>query len=199
MTSKPQCESSALRCNSQKWNRYGITLRLSLCVLVVLVQQTSAYCDVSFEQDIAPIFEKHCLRCHYPGNEKGEFSIATFDSLRENEYVSPGDSEDSYLIDLVSSHGGEPAEMPLEGEPLSAEQVATLKAWIDSGAAWPDAIVIKHKPNAGADWWAFQPVPQNEVSTDPAAVDRLIDAELAERGLNRNPAADRRELIIRAT
>ena len=28
--------------------------------------------------------------------------------------------------------------MPAAGEPLTAEQIATLRAWVDEGAVWPE-------------------------------------------------------------
>ena len=43
--------------------------------------------------------------------------------------VKPGDSANSYLFQKVRS-----GQMPLSGGPLSAADIATIKAWIDQGA-----------------------------------------------------------------
>jgi len=40
-----------------------------------------------FQEKVAPILESHCLRCHYPGNEKGDISLATPGDLREGGYL----------------------------------------------------------------------------------------------------------------
>src|SRR3954453_11466713 len=85
----------------------GIPLiALSLCA------QIPAKTVVDFSRDVAPILEKHCIRCHEPGNKKSGLSLATFSDLRENDYVSPGHPENSDLIDVVSAGGGEKPMMP---------------------------------------------------------------------------------------
>ena len=50
---------------------------------------------VDFSKQIAPIFEQHCVRCHSPGNRKGDISLATIGDLKANEYVISGDADDS--------------------------------------------------------------------------------------------------------
>jgi len=46
--------------------------------------------------------------------------------------VVPGNGEGSLLYQMVA--GTTEKRMPPKGEPLSAEDVATIKSWIDSGA-----------------------------------------------------------------
>ena len=55
-----------------------------LLILTVLAGPTLAVADapVDFRRDVAPIFEKHCIRCHQPGIAKGKLSLATFDDLK---------------------------------------------------------------------------------------------------------------------
>ena len=55
----------------------------------------------------------------------------------------PGESAESYLYQLVSSDDEE-ERMPPEREPqLTAEQITTIRTWIDTGAAWPDDVELK--------------------------------------------------------
>jgi hypothetical protein len=94
--------------------------------------------------------------------------------------------------------------MPPEGPPLSTAEVATLRAWIDQGADWPDELA--GRVDDKSDWWAWQPLDQPEISDlegEPPArvanpIDSFIVAELHERGLRQAPPADRRTLIRRA-
>ena len=206
----------------------GVAEVISLnCVWLMALCCSAAAADeqVDFGKQIAPIIEQHCVRCHSPGNSKGDVSLATLDDLKSNEYVVAGDADGSYLIELVTSQDGEPPAMPKEAKPLSADEVARLRQWIDQGAKWPDGVVIKEKAKADASWWSLQPLkvagalhvpqPDNDQPDNdqpgndqpiadgtrsvPATIDEFIRAKLADKKLTLNPPADRRALIRRAT
>lgn len=149
---------------------------------------------VDFVRQIAPVLEQHCIRCHSPGNSKGELSLATFGDLQKNEYVVPRDPAGSYLIELVTSQDGKPPAMPQEAKPLAAAEVELLRQWIRQGARWPADFVVREKSKADASWWAWQPL-----NAPAGTIDGLIRAKLAEQQLQLNPPADRRTLIRRAT
>src|SRR5579871_2825971 len=91
----------------------------------------------TFRDRVAPIFERHCVRCHNDEDRKGGLSLATADSARKggDSGVSliPANPDESLLQYVV----GNPPEMPKNAAPLSAEQVAALREWIKSGADWP--------------------------------------------------------------
>jgi len=53
---------------------------------------------VDFGRDVAPIFEQHCIRCHKPGNEKGDLSLATIEDLAANSYLVPGKPDESSVL-----------------------------------------------------------------------------------------------------
>jgi hypothetical protein len=90
--------------------------------------------------------------------------------------------------------------MPAKGERLSADQVQLLRAWIDAGAAWPDALAGE---DAKGRHWAFRaPVrPKVPAVKNPAWVrndiDRFILTRLEKEGLAPSPEADRATLIRR--
>src|SRR5437763_1934248 len=92
---------------------------------------------VDFRNDIAPILEQHCIRCHQPANQKSGLSLATFAALEENGYVVSGDPDASYLLDVVTATAGQKPLMPKEGAPLSAQEISALREWIRAGARWP--------------------------------------------------------------
>ena len=97
---------------------------------------------VDFTRDVAPIFDAACLRCHGAERPKGRFSLATraaaLQGGNEGVDIIPGDSAKSPIIHYVARLVPD-MEMPPEGkgDPLTAAQVAVLRAWIDQGALWP--------------------------------------------------------------
>ena len=120
----------------------------------------------------------------------------------------PGNPDDSCLIDVVTSAGGdERPQMPKEGAPLSDDQVSLLRRWIAAGASWPEGHVVREQPKAGEDWWSLTRLaevrPPGPKGIPEAwtrnTIDRFIYAKLTEKGLRPSPPADRRTLIRRAT
>lgn len=184
-------------------NTPAIALTLAAtCALAT--RQSLAAPGVDFTRDVAPIIERHCIRCHQPGNAETQLSLATNSDLAERGYLAPGDPQSSYLLDVVTSSGGEPPSMPKEGPPLSDEDVRTLRTWISAGAVWPADFIVRQKPQADRDWWSLQPLaavepPTSNVPDDWRAnpIDAFLYAQLAANGLRPNPPADRRIIIRR--
>ena len=105
---------------SMQDKRRNLVLRALASLCAAFVCGAAVASDpVDFRQQIAPIFERHCVRCHSPRNNKGDVSLATFDDLKSNDFVTAGDPGSSYLIELVTSQDGEPPVMPKEGKSLS--------------------------------------------------------------------------------
>ncbi len=159
---------------------------------------------VDFARDIAPLFERHCIRCHQSSNKQGELSLATLADVEETGYVVAGDPAASHLLEAVSSVGGEQPLMPKEGPPLTDEEVELLRAWIAEGAAWPAEIVVRERPKADRSWWALRPLAKREPPSDgvPAAwsgnpIDRFVYAQLRASNLEPNARADDRTILRR--
>ena len=92
----------------------------------------------SFAKDIAPIFSARCVECH--GDKKAKAGLR-LDSLEaalkgsvDEKVVIPGKSAKSELFELISRKPGEDDIMPPKGKPLTADQIAIIKRWIDAGA-----------------------------------------------------------------
>lgn len=102
---------------------------------------------VNFEEQVQPIFAKHCVVCHLAGGAQGELALhpdgwsATVNvesrqsSLR---LVEPGKPDASYLyLKLTGEHraaGGSGETMPSPQVPLSRDEIDTIRAWIAQGA-----------------------------------------------------------------
>src|SRR5436190_17258154 len=142
---------------------------------------------VDFQKEIKPIFEAHCMRCHGPDKQKSEFRLDRKEAaLKGGENhapdIRPGKSAESPLIQFVS--GAVPdMKMPQKGEPLSAEQIGLLRAWIDQGAPWPaDEKVEVH--------WSLKPVSRPEApkantrkQRERNSIDAFVLAKLSEKKL----------------
>ncbi len=162
---------------------------------------------LDFKRDIEPIFSQRCHHCHGPGQAAGGLRL----DLRESALkggasgpaIVPGDSSASRLIDLVSGTGG--MVMPLQGEPLSADLVDRLRAWIDQGASWPaeDAGEDLGLQAEGKGHWSFQEIgdPAVPKAGNPDRVRNPIDSfvleALEKRGLQPSPRASRETLVRR--
>jgi len=94
--------------------------------------------SIEFWQDVYPIFENNCLFCHGPQRQLGGFRVDRREYLVESGkgWVLPGQSAISPLIAMVS---GTQKDMPMaDKHTLSEQDIIRLKAWIDSGAKWPE-------------------------------------------------------------
>jgi len=156
---------------------------------------------VDFFRDVRPILAVHCYKCHSADAAKGGLRL----DLREAAFrggdsgepaVVPGKGASSLLLKLVTSEDGD-ERMPRTAPPLSAEEVRTLRRWIDRGADWPDAS------RATEIHWAFRPLARPAVPAVKAGawvrnpVDAFIAREHEARGLVPSAEASPRTLVRR--
>ena len=162
--------------------------------------QTPGDRPVSFTQDIRPILQAACVRCHARGNDKGGFSIETRESLMRGgdtgPAVVPGRGADSFLIALVS--GAEPdMVMPKKGSRLTDSQIGLLRAWIDQGAAWDPGVTFAR--TAPRNLARRMPALPEEAAPSASPIDRLLQGYLAANDAASARLADDRLFIRRAT
>jgi len=174
---------------------------------------TEAQGRVDFERDIRPLLLARCSGCHGAERSKGQLRLDQRErALRggvSGPVIVPGNSGGSELIRRVTSReAGE--QMPPTGERLSERELALLRNWIDAGANWPAETVggaTANEPRRAekSTWWSLQPM-RTAIPPTPAdipavwagsAIDRLVYAGLAAKGLQPSPPADRRTLIRR--
>ncbi len=159
---------------------------------------------IDFVKDVQPILSSRCYECHGEKKQKADLrwdvkSVA----LKGGEHgavIVPGKSAQSVMIQLVAGLKGADQRMPAKGEPLRAEQIGILRAWIDQGAQWPEEASAKITDPK--DHWAFKaPVkpllPQVQSSQIRNPIDAFILARLEKEKLTPSPEADRVTLIRR--
>ncbi len=105
------------------------------------MQTTHAASAPAFSPDVAPILQKNCLACHSSAAKMGGFVMESYDLLmkggKDGAVIVPGKGEQSRLIQMLE--GKVQPRMPFGTDPLPASDIATLKAWIDTGAQGPAA------------------------------------------------------------
>ena len=113
----------------------------SLCLTCALALAACGQKDVSFKADVMPILKQYCLECHTEkgeGAQKSGLVMESYDSLmkgtRFGAIVKPGDSLTSALNMLVEGRAAPSIRMPHHKEPLSKDQTALLRAWVEQGA-----------------------------------------------------------------
>lgn len=88
-----------------------------------------------FAHRVVPILKAHCVECHGGRRTEGDFSINTREAVLDGGAVLPGKATGSHLIELVTSDDKD-ERMPKDKPPLSADDIKTLREWIDAGMQW---------------------------------------------------------------
>ena len=94
---------------------------------------------VDFENDVKPILVSRCFACHGPKQAQSGLRLdLRQNALRGGDYgvvIVPGRAAESKLVQrLIGPSAG--LQMPPTGE-LPADEIETLRAWIDQGADMP--------------------------------------------------------------
>lgn len=92
--------------------------------------------------DLLPLFEARCFDCHGRGKSKAGIRLDEPAALVNGErrgriIVKPGFPDASSLLTVLTLPIDDELAMPPEGERLSAEEVAKVRAWIAAGAPLP--------------------------------------------------------------
>ncbi len=168
---------------------FSIVLVLSSCVFFACQQED----QVSFNEDIRPIFNQKCISCHGGVKQSGGFGLA----FRENALVEghsgkrtivPGSARQSELVRRLREEDPE-LRMPFEAPPLAEEEIVLIERWIDQGAKWETH-------------WAYiapQAVSPPALAADPPEnpIDNFVRARLPQQNLAPAPRAPKRTLLRR--
>ena len=129
-----------------------------------------------------------CQKCHGPIKPKGKLNLSSARSLvrggESGPVIVPGKPDESLIWDQVVDDD----MPPRPGEPLSADEKAILRRWIEKGAkGLPSAVSVSGSP-PWTDHWAFgrATTPQVPEVRNRArvrtAIDRFIQRALEDQG-----------------
>ncbi|MBE7493657.1 MAG: DUF1553 domain-containing protein [Verrucomicrobiaceae bacterium] len=137
---------------------------------------------VDFSREIYPVLQRACFECHGPEVQKGKLRL---------DQASPRSAEvGSDLLRRVQLPREDKEAMPKRGERLKPVEIAALKAWIGSGAQWPEKI------EAQTHWSYIPPVRPQVPAGAKNPVDAFVRDKLAAAGLQPSPPAAP-EILIR--
>src|SRR5687767_13686733 len=104
----------------------------------------------SFATDIQPIFTRRCAigGCHSLNSARAEMVLVAghaYDSIVNKpsflnpvlDRIEPGDAASSWLVLMIEDDENARlhfARMPLGGQPLTPNQIATIVNWVENGA-----------------------------------------------------------------
>jgi cytochrome c553/phage shock protein A len=165
-----------------------------VAIAVGFVASSRAAESPAFSRDIQPLLAKHCVICHGPNKAEAGLRLdlagQAYAKLESgSQAVVPNKPDASELLHRVTSTD-ESERMPPEGDPLSADNIAMLRLWIQDGGSCEEH-------------WAYQPVEapalpevtQQEWIRNP--IDHFVMQQLEAEGIAPSPQAGRPTLIKR--
>jgi len=106
----------------------------------------AAYLGSVYMRSIHPIFDAKCVACHGANKEQGGLRLDFYDLFikggEDGAVVAPRNPDRSLLLQRVTLSPTDKHFMPSEGRtPLTADDIAALRAWILAGAS-PTATTV---------------------------------------------------------
>ncbi|MBL4884054.1 MAG: DUF1549 domain-containing protein [Planctomycetaceae bacterium] len=162
-----------------------------------------------FEKKIRPVLVKHCYKCHSSDSAsvKGKLLLDSRQGLltggESGPAIAPGKPGESLLIESLKFDS---YEMPPSGK-LPDHIIQDFEQWIQRGAIDPRKSVAPVAQSNGIDWeaarqfWAFQPLPKNQlhaagdsrqastVKQLATYIDQQLNLPLSKSGITANPPA----------
>src|SRR5262245_6945091 len=181
---------------------------ISLLLLSLFASESQAQgqagAKVDFVKEVQPVLERSCYACHGEKLQMGGLRLDSrkpaLDGGQSGKVIKAGSAAESTLYQRIAGIGDQP-RMPMGKDPLPADQIQTVRAWIDQGADWPEGVgtasaeIKKH--------WAYIPPKRPELPKVSNggwvanAIDRFVLARLDKEKLAPSPEADRVTLLRR--
>ena len=117
---------------------------------------------IDFNTQVKPLLNRRCIICHGGVKRQGDFSLlfrqdALAITKSGKPAIIPGDPDGSEMVKRLTHHDPE-ERMPYKQEPLSKEEINTLRQWVKDGAEWgdhwaftevkPTAVPLRHLAEA---------------------------------------------------
>ena len=128
---------------------------------------------VLYDKDVEPILVNKCMFCHSGNLKEGKLDMASYETLikggKRGSPVVPGKAEGSLLYKACGKTD-KPLMPPKNEEPLTPEELALIKLWIDQGAKAPATAREKPKIVVGLPPANVHPVRGLAVSPDKSTI-----------------------------
>ncbi|MCM8527658.1 MAG: DUF1549 domain-containing protein, partial [Lentisphaeraceae bacterium] len=163
-----------------------------------------------FKQQVLPILEDKCIRCHGEKKQKGDFRLDSRAAILKGggsgAVINFHKPQSSLFIHAISHEDAELAMPPKKK--MEDSEIEILTKWIKEGLHWPgqmDTVVEKTEPDEFItdemkNHWAFQPlkkvtVPEVEWGNNP--IDKFLFQAMKKKGLNPQKDASKNILARR--
>ncbi len=157
-----------------------------------------------FATGVRPILAARCYTCHGPDVQQNGLRLdslaAVLKGSESGKVIVPGHSDQSRLVRRLMAE--ERPQMPYGGPPLSSDQIAIIRRWIDAGAPGPDGTTPVAMAKPLKHWAYVRPVMPSIPQVKDAAwcrnpIDNFILAKLETEGLKPSPEAEKTTLLRR--
>jgi len=155
-------------------------------LVLLLCSAGIASAEVDFRQQIQPIFESACIRCHGADKVKGDLRLDTKAGFlrggKSGPLINARDYEKSELLRRVKLPRDHEDIMPQETEPLSGPHKNWLTDWVRTGAKWPDGVMLKVRKKEVPGLAEKQFIPQQapaSLAETAALTDKILAQENA--------------------
>ncbi len=92
----------------------------------------------TYENNVRPILEKSCFKCHGDKKQKAQLRLDTYEALMKGSgnglIVDLANTGNSMMLKLISLEPGDEDIMPPKGRPLSSKNIQIIRAWVEGGA-----------------------------------------------------------------
>ena len=145
-----------------------------------------ASAEVDFRQQVQPVLENACIRCHGADKVKGGLRLDTHEGLlkggKHGPVINTADLKQSDLLRRITLPRDHEDIMPQETEPLTGPHKNWLVEWVKSGAKWPAGVVLQMRKKGVPGLAETQLIPAQapaSLQAAASAADRILDAENA--------------------
>lgn len=122
-----------------------INIKISNIILIAMLvfSACSSKHDISYKNDVQPIFDENCISCHNEKAKAGDLILTSFENMKNSnvfgksrELIVPNFPKESILYRSVIAEN-KTLRMPpafYGFEELSSSKKETIKLWIEQGA-----------------------------------------------------------------
>ena len=174
-----------------------------LVCVVVATGSVRADDGSDYVKTIKPLLAARCVNCHGPLRQRGGLRLDAGVLIRKGGDSGPaivaGKPKQSLLLHALTG-SNDATQMPEDGKPLKAKEIALIRRWIEQGATFPQGEKIAADPR---DHWAFKrPVRPLVPRVKNAGwvknpIDAFIAAQQEKRGLKPQSQAEKSVLLRR--